>query len=86
MAVDEKSTSPMASDEEKNVFPTKGANPSFNEGSSDGVGDAFEGYVIDKAMEKRILRKCDCIILPTLAIMYLMKYVRLISTGYLCIC
>ena len=45
-----------------------------DETSSFGAGDSFEGYVIDKAMEKKMLRKFDVIILPTVALMYLFKY------------
>ena len=83
MAAVEKSPSPVASDEEKNVLPTKGTPPNVDEMPSAGIGDAFEGYVIDKDVEKRVLRKCDLIILPTLAIMYLMKYVHLTSENYI---
>lgn len=67
-------------DDQKNLSPTKGH---VDEVSSLSAGDSFEGYVIDKAMEKRILRKFDVIILPTVALMYLFKYVErtTISTG-----
>ena len=37
-------------------------------------GDATDEYVIDKAIERKMLRKFDITILPTLATMYLMKY------------
>ena len=59
-------------DEEKNMSTGKSH---VDETSSFDAGDSFEGYVIDKAMEKKMLRKFDFIILPTVALMYLFKYV-----------
>jgi hypothetical protein len=70
MASDDKPS--PGSDVEKNISPTKGH---VDTASSIGAEDAFEGYVIDKAMEKRMLRKFDLIILPTVALMYLFKCV-----------
>lgn len=68
-----------SSDEEKNLSPSP-SKSHVDEASSVGVGDTFEGYVIDKAMEKKMLRKFDFVILPTVALMYLFKCVRNISS------
>ena len=76
MAATEKSPFPLASEEEKNALAVKDTGPNLDETSSVGASDPFEGYIVDKAIEKRLLRKCDLTILPTLAIMYLMKYVH----------
>ena len=73
MASDNK-TSP-SSDEEKNISPSP-SKGNVDEASSVGTGDAFEGYIIDRAMEKKMLRKFDFVILPTVALMYLFKCVR----------
>lgn len=70
MATDDKT--PPSLDEEKHPSPAKGH---VDDASSVQAGDSFEGYVIDKAMEKKMLRKFDIIILPTVALMYLFKYV-----------
>jgi hypothetical protein len=70
MASDDKPS--LGSDVEKDISPIKGH---VDTASSIGAGDTSEGYVIDKAMEKRMLRKFDIIILPTVALMYLFKYV-----------
>ena len=35
----------------------------------------IEPYIVDKELEKKVLRKFDIYILPSLAIMYLFKYV-----------
>ena len=70
MATDDKPS--PGSDEERNISPTKGH---VDTASSIAAGDTFEGYVIDRAMEKRMLRKFDIIVLPTVALMYLFKCV-----------
>lgn len=70
MASDEKPSLTTGSDEENNASPTKGI---VEEASSIEAPDNFEGYVIDRAMEKKMLRKFDVIILPTVALMYLFK-------------
>ena len=74
MSTMEKSPSPGPSDEERNVSPAKAT--ALDDASSVGGLDSFEGYVIDKDMEKKMLRKFDISILPTLALMYLFKYVQ----------
>ena len=60
---------------EDNKDPDSKPSPSrVEEGSTEDVEDRFAGYVVDREMEKKMLRKFDLIILPTLALMYLMKY------------
>ena len=70
MATDRKPS--RSSDEEKNISPSPSKGP-VDDASSVEAGDSFEGYIIDKAMEKRMLRKFDGVILPTVALMYLFK-------------
>ena len=72
MASGESSSSPMASDDEKHDYQSKRTG-SVEETSSEANGDAREAYIIDKALEKKLLRKFDFIILPTVALMYLFK-------------
>jgi hypothetical protein len=82
MATDGKSL--PSPDEEKNMSTGEGH---IDETSSFGAGDSFEGYVIDKAMEKKMLRKFDVIILPTVALMYLFKYATknvYLATYFIC--
>lgn len=55
--------SPSGSDIEKNDGDLKNTEASIDEAPSEQAGDAFEGYVIDRAMEKKMLRKFDVIIL-----------------------
>ena len=45
-----------------------------NDGSIE-AGEASNACFVDKALEKKLLRKLDLVILPTLALMYLFKYV-----------
>ena len=58
-------TSPVASDEEKNDGSMQGRGPQIDETSSVGAADDYEGYVIDRTLEKKMLRKFDFIILRT---------------------
>ena len=71
--------SPSRSGEEKANFPVKG--PSIDETSSVEAGGTIEEYVIDRAMEKRMLRKFDLVILPTLALMYLFNSIDKSNLG-----
>jgi hypothetical protein len=48
--------------------------PSLDQVPSVDAGETSDGYVVDKAIEKRVLRKFDFVILPTVAVMYLFKY------------
>lgn len=61
--------------EKKNSMSTKNGSPVVEETQSVAAGEASEEYVVDKALEKKLLRKFDLTILPTLALMYLFKYV-----------
>ena len=81
MATTGHSSSPLSSDEEKNGLDTKGTSPSVDENSSVGAGEAIEEYVVDKALEKRMLRKFDLYILPTLAFMYLFNSIDKSNLG-----
>ena len=73
MASDRKPS--RSSDAEKNLSPSP-SKGHVDEASSVEAGDSFEGYIIDKAMEKKMLQKFDCVILPTVALMYLFKCVQ----------
>ena len=70
----------VVSDGEKNGLSTKVESPKADEASI-GIGETSGDYVIDKALEKRMLRKFDLIILPTLALMYLFNSIDKSNLG-----
>ena len=76
MAADYKLSSTF--DEERHHGTTK---QYVDDGSSNGALDSYEGYVVEKAMEKRMLRKFDFIILPTVALMYLFNSIDKSNLG-----
>jgi hypothetical protein len=53
----------------------KGANPrGFSETAADEPSEESHQYVVDKDLERIVLRKFDLHVLPLLALMYLFKY------------
>lgn len=72
-----------SSDEDKNLSPSPSKGYG-DEASSVAAGHTFEGYIVDKAMEKKMLRKFDLVILPTVALMYLFKCAQNIQFSARC--
>ena len=70
----------MAIDVDKKESSTGDISIKGNDAVSVETGDATDEYVIDKAIERKMLRKFDVTILPTLATMYLMKYAFMKAT------
>lgn len=50
-------------------------------GESIAYHEREEGYVVDKQLERKLLRKFDFFILPLVALMYLFKYGTTLSSG-----